>query len=154
MSKTMCTFGVLFLLSTLFLGACGGTSATPTPVANMPNPASVYCEEHGGTLEIVTAADGSQAGLCYFPDGTACEEWTYFRGECAPGQATPVPEDVPNMPNPAAVYCEEHGGTLEIVTAADGSQAGLCHFPDGTACDEWAYFRGECAPGEATPAQP
>ena len=54
------------------------------------------------------------------------------------------------MPNPASVYCEQNGNTLEIQTAADGSQSGVCVFPDGSTCDEWAYFRGECGP--ATPA--
>jgi putative hemolysin len=60
----------------------------------------------------------------------------------------PTPTDMPqvNMPNPASVYCEQNGGTLEIRTAADGSQSGVCVFPDGSTCDEWAYFRGECAP--------
>jgi hypothetical protein len=50
------------------------------------------------------------------------------------------------MPNPASVYCEQNGNQLEIRTAADGSQSGICVFPDGSTCDEWAYFRGECAP--------
>ena len=50
----------------------------------------------------------------------------------------------PSMPNPASVYCEQNGYRLEIQTAADGSQFGLCIFPDGSTCDEWAYFRGEC----------
>lgn len=87
MSKAMSTCAILFLLVPLALGACG---STPTPAPNMPNPASTYCQEHGGTLEIVTAADGSQSGLCRFPDGSACDEWAYFRGECAPGGATPT----------------------------------------------------------------
>ena len=50
------------------------------------------------------------------------------------------------MPNPASVYCEQNGNKLEIHTAADGSQNGVCVFPDGSTCDEWAYFRGECGP--------
>ena len=50
----------------------------------------------------------------------------------------------PNMPNPASVYCEQNGNKLEIHTAEDGSQSGVCVFPDGSTCDEWAYFRGEC----------
>jgi hypothetical protein len=50
------------------------------------------------------------------------------------------------MPNPASVYCEEQGNRLEIRTAADGSQTGVCIFPDGSECDEWAYFRKECEP--------
>lgn len=48
------------------------------------------------------------------------------------------------MPNPASVYCEQNGNKLEIVTAANGSQNGRCVFPDGSACDEWAFYRGEC----------
>ena len=55
----------------------------------------------------------------------------------------------PNMPNPASVYCEENGNKLEIQTAEDGNQSGLCVFPDGSECDEWAYFRGECKLGDS-----
>ncbi len=57
-------------------------AATDIPEVNMPNPASVYCEQQGNKLEIRTAADGSQSGICVFPDGTSCDEWAYFRGEC------------------------------------------------------------------------
>jgi hypothetical protein len=57
-------------------------NATNMPQANMPNPASVYCEQNGNTLEIRTADDGSQYGECVFPDGSTCDEWAYFRGEC------------------------------------------------------------------------
>jgi putative hemolysin len=58
--------------------------ATDVPQAGMPNPASVYCEQNGNKLEIRTAADGSQSGVCVFPDGSTCDEWAYFRGECGP----------------------------------------------------------------------
>ena len=85
MSKAMVTCGILFLLGTLILGACGSAPATPTSQAGLPNPASVYCVEHGGTVEIVTAADGSQSGVCHFDDGSSCDEWAFFRGDCTPG---------------------------------------------------------------------
>jgi putative hemolysin len=49
-----------------------------------------------------------------------------------------------NMLNPAAGYCEQNGYEYEIRTADDGSQSGVCISPDGSVCDEWAYFRGEC----------
>lgn len=52
---------------------------------DMANPASLYCEEQGGRLEIRQSKDGSQAGYCIFPDGSECEEWAYFRDECEPG---------------------------------------------------------------------
>jgi hypothetical protein len=53
------------------------------------------------------------------------------------------------MPNPAAVYCEEQGYAVEIRTDENGGQYGVCLFPDGSECDEWAYYRGECSPGES-----
>lgn len=59
-------------------------AATDMPQAGIPNPASVYCEQNGNQLEIHTAADGSQNGICVFPDGSTCYEWDYFRGECGP----------------------------------------------------------------------
>ena len=53
---------------------------------------SVYCEQNGNKLEIHTAADGSQNGVCVFPDGSTCDEWAYFRGECGPAaQKSPTP---------------------------------------------------------------
>ena len=62
--------------------------STEIPQANIPNPASVYCEQQGNKLEIRTAADGSQSGVCIFPDGSECDEWAYFRGECGSSSAT------------------------------------------------------------------
>jgi putative hemolysin len=44
--------------------------------------------EQGGQLEMRTD-DAGTAGYCLFPDGTECEEWAFFRGECGPG--TPQP---------------------------------------------------------------
>ncbi len=58
----------------------------------MPNPASVFCEEHGGKVDLRTDAAGGVAGVCVFPDGSECDEWVYFRGECSPGQAAPTPD--------------------------------------------------------------
>jgi putative hemolysin len=80
-----------FIIILLALTACtslrvqtSNPAATETSQANMPNPASVYCEQNGNTLEIRTAADGSQSGVCVFPDGSTCGEWAYFREECSP----------------------------------------------------------------------
>lgn len=67
--------------------AQGNVSATPGGGANMPNPASVYCKDQGGTVQIRTGADGGQVGICIFADGSECDEWAYFRGECAPGDS-------------------------------------------------------------------
>jgi len=63
-------------------------ATTDMPQAGIPNPASVYCTQKGNKLEIRTAADGSQNGICIFLDGSTCDEWAYYRGECGP--AIPV----------------------------------------------------------------
>ena len=67
-------------------------AATDIPQAGIPNPASVYCKEQGNKHEIRLAADGSQNGICVFPDGSTCDEWAYFRAECGSGaQKSPTP---------------------------------------------------------------
>jgi putative hemolysin len=77
--------------------------ATDIPQAGLPNPASVNCEQNGNKLEIRTATDGSQSGICIFPDGSSCEEWAYFRGECGPTaqkSSTPaITSEVTIIPN-------------------------------------------------------
>ena len=45
------------------------------------------------------------------------------------------------IPNPAAVFCAKCGYRYEIRTDPQGGQYGVCVFPDGSECDEWAYFR-------------
>jgi putative hemolysin len=69
----------------------------------------------------------------------ACAEIAY-QGECVGGGVVGVnPGGGTGMANPASVYCEEQGGTLEIADTPDG-QVGMCHFADQT-CEEWALFR-------------
>jgi len=113
--------------------------------ANLPNPASVYCEENSGTLEIRTDDSGGQVGYCMFEDGSECEEWAFYRGDCKPGDSL---EENVGLPNPASVYCEENGGILEIREDDSGGQVGICVFPDGSECEEWAFYREECQKGE------
>jgi putative hemolysin len=54
--------------------------------AGIANPASVNCIEKGGNLTIRTEKEGGQYGVCIFADKSECEEWTYYRGECKPGE--------------------------------------------------------------------
>lgn len=74
------------VLLTVMVAACGtgigGTSEEP----GMPNPASVFCEEQGGRLEIRQESEGGGLyGVCVFPDGSECEEWALFNGKCEQG---------------------------------------------------------------------
>ena len=135
--KNAFEMSVLILLL-LFAAAC-------QPKANKPNPASVFCEENEGQLEMREDDSGGQVGYCLFEDGSECEEWAFFRGECQPGESL---EDQAGLPNPASVFCEENDGTLEIRADDSGGQIGLCLFKDGSECEEWAFYRGECQPGD------
>jgi putative hemolysin len=71
---------------------------------------------------------------------------------CSAQTPQPVPVtptlDTITIANPASAYCEEQGFKMETRTAQDGSQYGVCMFEDDTECEEWAYYRGECKPGD------
>jgi putative hemolysin len=88
----------------------------------MPNPASFYCQEMGYELEIRDTNAG-QEGICVFPDGQECEEWTFLTGSCSIEWT----------------YCQRQGGRIEA-----GESIGTCIFEDGSSCPEYDYFIGEC----------
>lgn len=46
--------------------------------AQIANPASVYCEENGGTFTPVETEAGT-TGYCNLSGGRVCEEWAFFR---------------------------------------------------------------------------
>jgi len=155
MNAKIKNISIAIALGLFILSAC--SAQTPQPVIatatldtiDIANPASAYCEEQGFKVDIRTAQDGSQYGVCMFEDNTECEEWAYYRDECKPGDmdVAPAPTATPaGIANPASTYCVEQGGASELRTAEDGSQSGVCSFPDGSECEEWAFFRGECAP--------
>ncbi len=119
---------VVFTILLMSLAAC----TVPQAKEEMPNPASVFCKQNGNKLEIRTAADGSQSGICVFPDGSTCDEWAYFRGECGPA--------VQESPTPIM--------TVEVTTEAsdDGAedQASGGTMPPGTTeeiADWWGVIR-------------
>jgi len=65
---------------------------------------------------------------------------TYAATEASlPPQATLNPED------PAYLKCVADGGQDKLVGGPDA--LALCLFPDGSVCEEWAYYNGSCAKG-------
>ena len=91
---------LLVALCALVVSGCGAIAVASEPdgatteepqvqedtSAGLPNPASVFCKEQGGTLDIRTDDSGS-TGFCVFEDGNECEEWAFLRGECRPDSA-------------------------------------------------------------------
>jgi putative hemolysin len=85
------------LITLLFSSACNSLITTSTSETNLPNPASVHCEEQGGLVEMRQDESGNTYGICIFPDGSECDEWAFFRGECTPGAAAPAASPTPSV---------------------------------------------------------
>lgn len=58
-------------------------------------------------------------------------------------------ESAPEMVDPAAVFCRQHGYTYEIRAYADGSRKGFCILPNGLECDGFAFLNGVCPPASS-----
>ena len=102
---------IVLILLGLLVTACSPEPTQPaTPpeeVADMANPASQFCEARGFQSEIRDEADG-QVGYCLFPDGSECEEWAYYRGECTPASESQASDLEPeNLVTPAEAAAAE-----------------------------------------------
>ena len=146
---------------------------TPTRVApNMANPAAVHCTRHGYTYETRLGTDGQGFGVCIFPDGTECDGWAFFRGECGPAaegathmsQNSPEPiAELPPVPGETQVYAwygyvvsaratagfdgvlvlmPEGTGEVGLVGANSEAQAQIQALRDRPALDQSAHFWG------------
>jgi putative hemolysin len=96
-------FFALILISVLVISGCNKTENN-TQIAN---PASEKCIVDGGKLDIETSTDGSQSGVCTLKDGSKCDEWSYYRGECKLNQTC---ETCPLLSQPSPDFCK--GGTI------------------------------------------
>ncbi len=92
----------LFAILALGLGAWGLSACAPALPSSTPssssqklaNPAATYCEDQGFRYESRQDEQGNAYGVCVFDDGTECDAWAYFRGECGQGQAKNLVLDV------------------------------------------------------------
>lgn len=154
MKKSVIVFLVL-MFSAFFLVGCNkvdNSSIGKVDNSSIANPASEYCVKQGNKLDIIKDAAGNEYGVCKFSDGTECEEWDYFRGNCKQGDtkiAVPINK----------AQCESEGGKWDKVglgqvercnlptkdstkSCTDGSQcqAGVCIQEDNSSsgqCPAW-----------------
>ncbi|WP_336930537.1 I78 family peptidase inhibitor [Acinetobacter tandoii] len=82
---------MMFGLIMVILSGCSTVQKTETGKTNigMANPASTFCVEQDGKLEIRKEANG-EVGYCDLPNGKIIEEWQFFResqAKCVPEQA-------------------------------------------------------------------
>jgi putative hemolysin len=125
-----------------------------TPVAEARNPdagtpgsdlAAAYCTNMNNRLEIRINPDGSNTEVCILADDTECDAIAYYEGTCP---SAPAPEETPadeTMINPSEAFCHEKNFAYEIRMNPDGSEHGVCIFPNGRACDAWDYYVGDCS---------
>ena len=79
------TKALILFLFLIFTVTCINSCKQKEDEVKLANPASVFCAENGGKTSIRIENYGD-VGYCLFDDGTQCEEWAYFRGECRPGE--------------------------------------------------------------------
>jgi putative hemolysin len=130
MNAKIKNIGIAIIVGMFVLSACTAkntksmpTTATPNN-AKIANPASEYCSQKGGKLETRQDAFGGTAGVCVFSDGSECEEWAFYRGECAPGSKTSATDGKDDAQNKAvetvrdqlAAQLKVEASTLELVS--------------------------------------
>jgi putative hemolysin len=81
------------------------------------NPASVYCIEQGGELDIRTDENGGQYGVCVLANGSECEEWKFFRGDCKDSSLSSCLSDFDCVPD----SCCHSSGCVNAVNAPNCS---------------------------------
>jgi putative hemolysin len=116
-------FSLFLVISMLTLTACNQVVVDATPGSGLPNPASVFCEENNGTLELRTDEAGNVTGVCVFADGSQCEEWAYSRGECKPGDslADDTPEGWKTFENDELGYSFQYPADCSLLMNDDPS---------------------------------
>lgn len=126
---------LIIVILALSISACGPVDEQNQPADNsgeigMANPASVYCEEQGGTLEMRQDASGGSYGVCIIPDGSECDEWAFFRGECQPG----VQDGQDEEDQPISTRYEVIAWYGRVVSSATGipAESKLLIAPEGT----------------------
>ncbi len=143
--KKLLIFALFFSL--FYLGACTSKNSTtkeiassseivtdaPTDNLSMANPASVNCVTMKGTSKIITKADGSQYGVCYFEDNRQCEEWALMRGDCPNSGVKITGYDTDEQK-----FCAITGGTVDM-------KNNTCTRKE-VSCSLWSYYNttGTC----------
>ena len=106
------------------------------PASAIPNPSSVYCDTLGYDV---------QGDLCVFPDGTSCEAWEFYRGECGASKVKELPcAAVGESKKPGVECCAGLSPTQISTPASDG----MCMSPLGSWPVCLACGDGVCGEGE------
>jgi len=170
------------------LAACQAVQTQPTPgtVVGLPDPSLTHCKELGYTYEFRTLREPVEAersapsieqsddqvappapveidggisfSVCIFPDGTECDTWSFFRGECSPGQFEHAEDGLPlvNVVQEAGLYQTVALEILELnIEGPDRSYSSLIKIKDENTLDQiataldaiiWVSEQEDCIP--------
>jgi peptidylprolyl isomerase len=95
----------------------------PEEKVGLANPASVYCGEQGGTLEMIETPQGTD-GICSFPNGAKCGEWDFFHRKCF----AEAPKIVIDKQATYSALLKTDVGDLEIELFVDSAPATVNNF--------------------------
>ncbi len=119
------TFPVVLVSLASVVGCDGGSSTLVEDERGSvgpANPAAVYCDKLGYR---------SEGEACLFPDGTSCEQWSFYRAACGQQHS----------------YCNQHGGTVSSEETDSGGFTiikAICTV-DGKRCEEQDFVsNGSC----------
>lgn len=78
-------------------------------------------------------------------NGEQCTDWDYY-GDNNCSFAPMIGQPINGcMGSPDGCYCSDNGYTMSpTLYDPTGGEYALCIFTNETACDSWAYYRGEC----------
>lgn len=132
--ETLVTAAVLAAATLLI--ACsdgeGGIGGGGSPKADEDERGSVGVPPTAGEYCTMLGFVASESA-CKFPDGTSCEMWAFYRGECGAPHS----------------YCNQHGGAISSKTEDMGGWTavyGVCSV-NGVQCKESSFIRtGKCSP--------
>lgn len=114
---------------------------------------SIYCADNGGQVSqenvdwgAVVGAPPATYGLCT-SNGKQCTEYDYYAyNNCSIIDPMTIGQPINGcMGSPDGCYCSDNGYIMSpTLYEPTGGEYALCIFSNDTACDSWAYFRGEC----------
>lgn len=104
-------------------------SLSAPSVDSAANPKTSF-RGHFGVLYPTAQASGVRS-FCLFHENREVSAANHLRDANRVGDTS--------LPNPAAVFCVEAGGSYRIVQGQGGAR-GLCVLPDGREVDAWDYY--------------
>jgi len=141
------TIGMILAIIIGMAFVFAGPVQAPERLGSLSNSdlAEAFCTERNNTYEVRGNSDGSETGVCIFPDGTVCDGWEYYTGNCTAAAMFPS-FDLVSEPgsSPSIDFCLERNHSFTIRENQEGGLDRVCSFPDGRECDVEAYYLGTC----------